>query len=381
MRRVPLSRSYEYSYALEAARRRQIYLNRISSTTEQFYSRYMDQYNQMNRNGFAVYIPAEMNRLEADLSRIRNLLISDPEEARRLSYTVGSYIRSMWSLASAAREQFDRAERLRIENLRIERQQHKSELVQAYFEILKSITNPIVANFSVSDLQMLKKKIDEGIITDKSELVAKAKAITENAEKKADEWKTQTISDNRKANAVEVINDAEVRLRNESIEDKEKAQQFLDKINQVRSGLVEGKFDVEDVEKQITALESEVDDTLISEETRRETVKAIIKQLRAQEFTVEKPQVVLTDGKNYVKIVAKQPSGKRAICNVNLHGKIAYKFDNYEGMTCLKDIQKFNIDLQQVYSVKLSDERVLWSNPDKLDKDANSVPKQVGGIK
>ena len=370
-----MSRSYEYSYALEAARRRQIYLNRISSTTEQFYFRYMDQYNRMKRDGFAAYIPAEMNRLESDLSRIRTLLISDPEEARELSYTVGSYIRSMSFLASATREQFDRAERLKAENLRIERQQHQSELVQTYFEILKSITNPIIVNCSVSDLQVLKKEIDAGILTDKSELEARAKAIIVNAEKKADEWRAQTISSNRRANAVEVINDAEERLRNESIEDKEKTQQFLDIINQLRSGLANGIVDAEAVEKQITALETEVDDTLISEETRRETVKAIIKQLRTQEFTVEKPQVVQMDSKNYVKIVAKQPSGKRAICNVDLHGKIAYKFDNYEGMTCLKDIEKFNVDLRQVYSVKLSDERVLWSNPDKLDKDANNTPK------
>jgi len=370
-----LSRSYEYSYALEAARRRQIYLNRISSTTEQFYSRYMEQYTRMKRDGFATYIPSEMNRLESDLSRLRAMLISDPEEARELSYTVGSYIRSMSSLASAAREQFDRAERLRAENLRLEREQHQNELVQAYFEILKSINNPIVVNYSASDLQALKKEIDAGTLTDKSELVTRAKAITANAEKKANEWKSQTISRNRQANAIEVINDAETRLRSKSIENKEKTQQFLDRINQLRSGLAEGKVDAETVEKQITALETEVDDTLISEETRRETVKAIIKQLRTQEFTVEKPQVVQTDGKNYVKIVAKQPSGKRAICNIDLHGKIAYKFDNYEGMTCLKDIEKFNIDLQQVYSVKLSDERVLWSNPDKLDKDATSTPR------
>ena len=41
----------------------------------------------------------------------------------------------------------------------------------------------------------------------------------------------------------------------------------------------------------------------------------------------------------------------------------------------MKEIEKFNIDLQQVYSVKLSDERILWSNPDKLDKDATSTPR------
>ena len=369
-----MSRSNEYSYTLEAAIRRKIFLNRISSKTEQFYSRYLEQYNRMKKDGVAAYIPDEMNRLESDLSRIRTLLISDPEEARELSYIVGSYIRSMSSLASAAREQFDRAERLRVENMRIERQQHQSELVQAYFEILKSITNSIVVNYSASDLQDLKKKIDAGILTNKSELTARAKAIIANAEKKADEWKSKTINSNRRTNAVEIIDDTEARLRNENIEDKEKAQQFLDRINQLRSGLANGRIDVEAVEKQINALENEVDDTHITEETRREAVKAIIKQLRSQEFTVEKTQVVQMDGKNYVKIVAKQPSGKRAICNIDLHGKIAYKFDNYEGMTCLKDIEKFNVDLQQVYSIKLSDERVLWSNPDKLDKDVNSTP-------
>lgn len=375
MRWITLSSSHEYSYALEAERRRQIYLNRIRSTTEQFYSRYLEQYNRLKRDGAAAYISDEMNRLESDLSRIRILLINDPEEARELSYSVGLYIRSMSSLATAAIEQFDRAERLRVKNMRIERQQHQSELLQAYFEILKSITNPIVINYSVSDLQVLKKEIDAGILTDKFELVTRAKTITANAEKKADEWKVQTISSNQRANVVELINDAEARLRNESINDKEKTQQFLDRINQLRSGLANGIFDAKAVEKQITVLENEVDDTLISEETRRETVKAIIMQLRNQEFTVEKPKLIQMNGKNYVKIVAKKPSGKRAICNIDLHGKIAYKFDNYEGMTCLKDIKKFNVDLQQVYSIKLSDERVLWNNPDKLERDANSTPQ------
>ena len=111
---------------------------------------------------------------------------------------------------------------------------------------------------------------------------------------------------------------------------------------------------------------------------RSETVTAIVKQLQKQEFTVEKPQLIKTDGKNYVKIVAKRPSGKRAVCNVDLRGKIAYKFDNYEGMTCLKDIEKFNVDLEQVYSVKLSDERVLWQNPDRLSMDATSLPNNEG---
>ena len=101
----------------------------------------------MKRDGSAAYIPDEMKRLESDLSRIRTLLISDPEAARELSYSVGEYIRNMSSLAYTARKQFDEVERLRVENLRIERQQNQSKLVQAYFEILRCITNPIVINY------------------------------------------------------------------------------------------------------------------------------------------------------------------------------------------------------------------------------------------
>ena len=47
-------------------------------------------------------------------------------------------------------------------------------------------------------------------------------------------------------------------------------------------------------------------------------------------------------------------------------------------MTCLKDIEKFNVDLEKVYSIKLSDERVLWENPDKLSMDANTLPNNEG---
>ena len=39
-----MSRSSEYSYALEKERRRQIYLNTIAAKTEQFYNRYNQQY-------------------------------------------------------------------------------------------------------------------------------------------------------------------------------------------------------------------------------------------------------------------------------------------------------------------------------------------------
>ena len=373
-----MSSSYEYSYQLEAERRRQIYLNRIAATTEEFYRRYEQQYREMLSRGLAAYIPSEMSRLESDLARIRELLVSDPESARDISFEVGSYIRTMSSLATEAREEFDRSERMRVAALCTEREQQQSELMNEYFKVLQKIKNPIVVNYSIPEMQQLRKDIESRKLSSSTEFKKISATIILEAEKKASEWKENTEKKHRKKGVAQAINEAENRLKSEKIENQEKTQEFLNKINKLRSALESGTIDSNTVEKKVIELENEVDETLISEETRREIVISIIKQLKKQEFTVEKPQLVQTDGKNYVKIVAKQPSGKRAICNVDLCGKIAYKFDNYAGMTCLKDIEKFNVDLEKVYSIKLSDERVLWENPDKLSTDANTLPNNEG---
>lgn len=227
-------------------------------------------------------------------------------------------------------------------------------------------------------MQQIRSDIENGRLTSSAELRKKSSDIISFAESRAAEWKEGTVKKNRQKDVEQVLSEVKERLKSEKIENQEKTSEFLDRISKLKAGLEAGTVEADAIEKQVVSLENEVDETLISEETRRETVMAIIKQLQKQEFTVEKPQLIKTDGKNYVKIVAKQPSGKRAVCNVGLRGKIAYKFDNYEGMTCLKDIEKFNIDLEQIYSVKLSDERILWQNPDRLSMDATSLPKDEG---
>ena len=174
------------------------------------------------------------------------------------------------------------------------------------------------------------------------------------------------------------IGEVEERVNKENIEDQEKTKEFISRIRKLRADLESGALDTNTIEASVVEIENALDDTLITEETRREMVLAIVNQFKSQEFIVDKPQLVKVDGKNFVKIVAKQPSGKRAVCNIDLKGKIAYKFDNYVGMTCLKDIEKFNVALDKVYSIKLSDERVLWQNPDRLSMDANSLPNNEG---
>ena len=81
-----------------------------------------------------------------------------------------------------------------------------------------------------------------------------------------------------------------------------------------------------------------------------------MKSLKSAGFSVHKPTKT-KDG--YVKVRAKKPSGNKAFCRINLEGKFEYKFDSYKGMSCLKDINSFETDLEDIYGFKLSDKRVL----------------------
>lgn len=375
-----MSRSYEYSYALERARRQAIYNQRVSTTTEQFYKRYVNQYEQMIKQGFSSYIPDEMSRLKNDLSQIRDLLISNPTEARDISFEVGSYINGLNSMAHAAVEEFDLTMRMRREKIRQQEKEIKNSLLDEYFKLLREISNPIVINYAQSDLETLKNTIESGSnrISTVDELKRMVSSIIKSAENKADEWKKSTMSNQKNKVFVKRLEEVETTILQENIEDKKKTTEFVDTIQKLKESILTGNITDKEAERKLSEIKVSVDDTMITEEIRRETVKAIVKQLRNQEFNIKQPQIIQNGDESYVKIIAQKPSGKRAICKIDLYGKIAYKFDNYQGMTCLKDIEKFNIDLQEIYSVKLSDERVLWSNPDKLSKDAENLPKNNG---
>ena len=370
-----MSRSYEYSYALERARRQAIYNERVSSTTERFYNRYMKQYEEMISRGYSAYIPSEMKRLQSDLSSIRNLLMSNPTVARDLSFEVGSYINDLYSMANIAVQQFDRAERIRRDQILEQEREKKIEGMNIYYELIREISNPIVINFAQEELEAVKKSIKEGTGITLDQLKSKVKSIIQSAESKAEGWKKETVKVQKKNNIISRLEETEKSILNEKIEDKKKTDEFIDRIQKLKESISSGNKSIQTIEKEISQIETVVDDTIITEEVRRETVKAIVKQLRSQEFVISRPQIVKNGDESYVKIVAQKPSGKKAVCKVDLHGKILYKFDNYEGLTCLKDIEKFNVDLEKIYSVKLSDERILWSNPDKLSKDAVSVAK------
>ena len=362
-----MSRSYEVDYALEREMRRRIAEERVSNTTEEFYKRYRNQYEELQRKGAEAYIPEEMAQLSSDLSEIRSLLVSDPFEAREISQSVGRYIHSLHGMAQAAQEQFDRAMRMKAEMKREKENTQRNAALNEYYQQIQGIP-PSVVNFGMERLQRLRDEIASGKVMSDAEIRSQISAISNAAEKQAAEWKRNTHAKVQ----TEAI---EKRLQEaEELEDEKKTQEFTERLYKLREDLAAGRTSAAEAESAVEEIESGVDEEKITEEVRRQTVIAIIKQLRSQEFIVSKPQIVDNEGESYVKITAQQPSGRRAACRIDLKGKIQYRFDHYEGMTCLKDIQKFNVDLERIYSVKLSDERILWENPDRLTREQESAP-------
>ncbi|MBE3868609.1 hypothetical protein HJ160_05810 [Vibrio parahaemolyticus] len=119
-------------------------------------------------------------------------------------------------------------------------------------------------------------------------------------------------------------------------------------------------------------------DTAIEEEAiRREMVKAVYKSLQEAGFHVQKPKLIKDKGKDEVLIAASRPAGNRALFQIELDGQCTYKFDNYKGQTCQKDIQQVLPKLTDIYGVDLSEERVLWSNPDDEDAEMKPIPSQT----
>lgn len=392
-----MSRSAEYDYYLEERRareiereirrarqqaeyeaRRQANEERIRNNTEQFYQRYLQQYEDMRSQNFETYMPEKMERLRSDLSQISSLLYSDPGAARDISFRIGEYIRSMFKEGHVAEREYRRreieAEQQRQELARAERLRKQGEVNDAYYELIAKIQDQAVINFASKELSELRQQaLSESSPMSVTALRKHAEQIIAQAHKKAEEWKNSTTKKEKQkvvSNLLQIMQD---QLVQKKIEDQEKSQALLIQITALQESIRSDSKPQTEVEQELKKLEEKVDDTLISEDIRKEAVKSVFLSLKKQGFQVQPPQLIKDQNQNYVKIIAKKPSGKQVQCKLDLHGKLAYKFDKYEGMTCLKDIEQFNVELEQVYSIKLSDERIIWENPDRLSKDSNST--------
>lgn len=392
-----MSRSVEYDYYLDQKQireierlarqarkqaeyeaRRRANEERIRNNTEQFYQRYLQQYEDMRSQNFEAYIPEAMERLRSDLGQIRSLLYSDAGAAREVSMEVGNYIYSLFREGHAAEREYRRREieeeQQRQEAVRAERLRKQGEINDAHYELVANLKDQGVINFASKELSALRQQaLNDSKLMSVTEFRQRAEQIIAQARQKAEEWESREKKKEDKQVVSERLRIMQEQLEHNKVENQEKAQMLISQITALQESIRLDSKPQTELEQALEKVEAEMDDTLIGEDIRRQAVKSVLLSLRKQGFQVQQPQLIKEQGQNFVRITAKKPSGKRVQCRLDLSGKLVYKFDEYEGMTCLKDIEQFNVELEKVYSVKLSDERVIWENPDRLSKDSNST--------
>ena len=362
-----MSHEYDARYELERKRKQELERKRAADYSEQDIKGISARFEEMKNQEYDSYVPDEMKRLARNIKDISSMIQSDPFAARNLCYQAQHDLNSMAFLVRSAKEEFARQERLRYEEIQRKKAEAKSKLEEAFYSKLSEIKNPALANFGLQDLEEIKTKIQKEEITAEAELVKQIEKATENAEKKAAEWKAQKLEKAKLEIMTNQINEAIKTVENEKFEIEENRTKLINEMSQLKEKLSKDNT-TEEITEKLNAIRAEVDNSLINEEVRKETVRAIVKELKSQGFEVETVKPVGEGINSYVLIKAKKPSGKQATCKINLQGKLNYRFDKYEGMTCLKDIEKFNVDLEKIYSVKFSDERVIWENPDRLSR-------------
>lgn len=362
-----MSHELDARYELARKRREELERKRAAEYSEQAIKDISARFEEMKNLEYDSYVPDEMKRLERNIKAILSMIQSNPFEARNLCYQAQYDVNNMAFLVRSAKEEFARQERLRYEEIQRKKAEAKSKLEEAFYSKLSEIKNPALANFGLKNLEEIKTRIQNEEITAEAELVKQIEKATENAEKKAAEWKEEKLEKAKIEIMTNQINDAIKTVENEKFENEENKTKLINKMSQLKDNLSKNNT-TEEITEKLNAIRAEVDNSLIDEKVRKETVKAIIKELKFQEFIVEDPKIFGEGKDSYVLVKAKKPSGKRATCKINLQGKLNYRFDNYEGMTCIKDIEKFNVDLEKIYSVKVSDERVIWENPDRLSR-------------
>lgn len=362
-----MSHEYDARYELERKQREELERKRAAEFSERAFREISARFSEMKNEEYDSYIPDEMGELSRNIKSIANLMQTDVFEARRLCYQVRDSLQSMNFLVRSAKEEFARKEQLRYEEIQRKKAEAKSKLEESFYAQLSQIKNPAIANFAVQDLENIKAKIQNEEISSEEEVVQEIKNVCEQAEEKARKWKEEKLAKEKVTILSSKIDSALEAVGNEKFENSDNKKRLIGEMKALKDSVTADSSESEITEK-LNSIRSSVETSLIDEEVRRETVKAIIKELKSQEFTVEKPQIFGTGKDSYVLIKAKKPSGKQASCKISLEGKLNYRFDKYEGMTCLKDIEKFNMDLEKIYSVNLCDERVIWENPDRLSR-------------
>lgn len=378
-----MSMEASYAYALRREEARRLYLNRIRENTRSFYEKFQAMYEKMMREGLREYVPHELARVEQRLNDILQHLETDPEQARAISTELGGFITRIRPLAKEIAREVEQKAQARIMARQEEAEKTRSEIQKFWDEQLQIFSDPLIGSFAWEGVQKLKAELGERLQhpdPEQMELLKKniAKRIGEIAGHARDEslkWQERKRKAVERESQLELVQIHTEQIARSRAENPEKIEEILTELNSLKTRLEQGgEASITEAASQLQKHCEAAEKAVLDERIRKEVVRTVVKSLKDAGFVLEQnPLRHQEQGDDYVKIVAKKPSGKRALCKIKLSGEFIYKFDQYEGKACEKDIAKFRTDLEEVYGIHLSHERVLWENPDKISRSAKPL--------
>ena len=380
-----MSESVSYRWSLEAQRRRQAYLDRIQENAANFSNRYRSKFDDLVNQGLEDYMPNEFAQLRDQLSRLDRLVSADPERARELSFQVGQQLSQLPSLARTARNEFEARERQRRKELSEMRRQATTALSKFIHELISEIKDPVELDFAYDEIRTIQSEY-QGRTVDASELDAlkssigsRFSAIKGSAKIKAETWRNEQIKSNAKESSEELLSLYADQARLDAAKNPKALDAMLTSLDAVKQ-LINKTADHDQIKKKIEEAATQADSAIADENCRRMVVRSIMDSLEKSGFVVSKPK--RSSGEvDEVVILARKPAGAEAAFRVTADGSMIYKFDHYEGMQCKDDIDKVLPLLRDIYGVDLSDERVLWQNPERISKSAKPIEGDIGGQK
>ncbi|MBO2552373.1 hypothetical protein ACLKZ7_02325 [Shewanella algae] len=373
-----MSRADEYRYQIERQRRQELAQQRVRETTRPFIERYRSLMNDVVSQGLDDVIPNEFSELSSELRRMEALLSSDPFAAREMSRAFAGRFHGLPRLAREHHRTRIEADLAAAEAIRKTQQaeaerklQLRSELEDAWREGLSDWSTPVAINSALGELQQLRARLfdDGGAQVTPDQISAALREVQKryevDAERQLNEIKHRVHREAENDVLTLQREQLEVHAHNGGGERAVKLREALARAI--------GLAPAEQVEV-LNQLEQEQDEAAVDENQRREVVRAVYLSLQQAGFVVDRPEHHVSEEEDQVLIRARRPAGAQADFRVNLSGNLSYKFHQYKGKTCEKDVGPVMATLQDAYGISLSDKRVIWVNPDDQDQDARPYP-------
>lgn len=407
-----MSLSYEVDYDLIRRRRQEANENRVREATRPFLERYQDTLDQIRNDGLDEFVREEFDQIERQLREARGLLASEPFEARNASREVGNLIRGLGRRARDARngdrirqrEEFharraaERAARqAEVERLNEEREQemeadrerreeeiqavHAARAARAAFvarmaETIKSaLRDPVAYDLARDRAEALADRCAERINSSdvdvsavEGEFAAELGKLAETVRVEAEQWRAGERAEHAAEDAASKVDESLAAIRrNVTAESSEKLKVVLEGLLRIKDGLEKGNVTAEEAAEASDKAVDDCVEELANEDVRRETLVAIVKTVQDLGFVLLGAPEFTEDGG--VLVHARRPSGEECQFVVRADGGMNYAFENYRGSACRKDRSQVEAMLREAYGVVLSNERVIWENPDEVGKD------------